>query len=95
MDGIARDVARISHASGNRQVHRRELPGQAVGASGTFGSCPRGAGRQVSSARTWSRRPAPQTFETKGDAEGWLGRRRPTWWRGSGSRPVKVQGGAA
>ena len=36
------------------------------------------------------RRPAPQTFETKGDAEGWLGRRRGEVMAGEWQPPVKV-----
>ena len=36
------------------------------------------------------RRPAPQTFETKGDAEGWLGRRRGEVMAGEWLPPVKV-----
>ena len=36
------------------------------------------------------RRPAPQTFDTKGDAEGWLGRRRGEMLAGEWQPPLKV-----
>ena len=82
-------VARMLHARGKRQVRRGD-GGQVPAGFGSLRRLPSGRWQASFVGPDLVRRPAPQNFDTKGDAEGWLGRRRGEVLAGDWQPPVKV-----